>query len=293
MKKILLLLFAVSIIKLNAATTVVQSSNFTFTPNSITINSGDIVAFSNAGGFHFVEWLTSPATLPANSMTLTATPQNYTLTVAGIYTYRCGVHNSMLGTITVQSSALPIKLKMFDLALIDDGYKLNWTTSTETNVAHFAVERSINDLSFIKIGKINAKGNSKEENKYAFDDKNLPAKSDIIYYRLKTIDSDNSFDYSPIIAVKTVSRVGLSIYPNPATNVLIFEGGGHDFHHTINEITVFNTVGDKIIGPKTMNNKHGESIYDLDVMGLISGKYIAIIDNKIGVKKSIKFVVNR
>lgn len=293
MKKFLLLLFIVSFVKLNAATTVVQSSNFTFTPNSITINSGDIVAFSNAGGFHFVEWLTAPAALPANSMTLTATPQNYTLTVAGIYTYRCGIHNSMLGTITVEPVVQPMKLKMFDLALIDEGYNLNWKTATETNVSHFVIERSINDLTFNQIGKITAKGNSKEENKYTFDDKNLPAKSDIIYYRLKSVDYDNSFDYSPIIAIKTFSRVALSVYPNPTSDVLIFEGGGHDFYHTINEITVFNTVGNKIIGPKKMNNEHGEGIYDLDVTGLSSGKYIAIIDNKIGVKKSIKFVVNR
>lgn len=293
MKKHLLLLFVTACFELNATTTVVQSSNFTFTPNAITINAGDIVAFSNAGGFHFVEWLTAPSTLPANSNTLDSTPQNYTFTEIGTYTFRCGIHFAMLGTIIIQPAVQPIKLKLFDLALIESGYKLNWTTSTETNVEYFTIERSIDDISFEQIGQINAKGNSKEENKYTFEDKNLPAKSDIIYYRLKTVDNDNSYDYSPIIAVKTVSRVALSVYPNPTAEVLIFEGGGHDFHHTINEITIYNTTGNKIVGPQTMNSTHGEGIYDLNVSDLSSGKYIAVIDNKLGVKKSIKFIVNR
>ena len=105
MKRIIyaILITCFQVPQLSATTFPVQSSNFAFTPNSLNISSGDIVAFTNTGGFHTVQWLTaSSGALPTESGTLSGTPENYTFTVAGTYTYQCGVHGaSMLGSISV------------------------------------------------------------------------------------------------------------------------------------------------------------------------------------------------
>lgn len=289
MKKFLLpvyLLFANTIF---AAIVPVQSNNFLFSPNAITINSGDVVAFSNIAGLHFVEWLTAPTSLPANSANLSATPINYTLITPGEYTYRCGIHtSSMFGTITV-TAALPIKLKIFDAQKNQDGFVLKWITAMESNLSHFEIEKADNDMKFKMIGKILAKGNSIEDITYSFTDIS-PKSSDFVYYRLKMVDFDNKIEVSPIIVIKIMSHTSLKIYPNPASNILMIEAGGHDFHHGTNKIGVFNNSGNLVKSQIEFDAEDG--MFDLDISSLNTGKYFVLIENKGGAKKTIPFVVH-
>ncbi len=292
MKKIALTFSVLLILnlKLFATTFPVASSNFLFTPASISITTSDVIAFSNSAGFHFIEWLSAPGTLPANTVTLTSTPVDYTFATPGTYTYRCGVHNSMLGTITV-TAALPIKLRFFDVAQKEENLLLKWATEIETNVSNFEIERASDNLKFSQIGKISAKGTSSETTNYEFEDNNLLKNTNFVYYRLKTIDNDSKFEYSPIIVAKIFSRLEMKVYPNPSSVIVMFEGGDHDFHHSENDISIYNSLGIKVMGPIPMHIHEGMGMFDIDVSNYNSGKYIAVIDNNVGVKKSLPFIV--
>ena len=88
--------------------TTVQSSeqvsvtiqNFKFTPQDITVKVGTKVTWTNQDGApHTVE--SSDGTLRSDQLEKGDT-YTYTFTKAGAYNYKCGIHPSMHGSVTVQ-----------------------------------------------------------------------------------------------------------------------------------------------------------------------------------------------
>jgi plastocyanin len=279
--------------KLNAANQSITSNNFLFSPNAVTINSGEKVSFTNVAGFHFVEWLTAPGTLPANSANLSAVAIEYTLTTPGTYTFQCGFHPSMLGTIIVEQNALPIRLQTFDLKIENQKHILKWTTETEQNTSYFIVEAAYDQLNFNEIGRQKANGSSNEVLSYQYEYQPFISNKKNIYYRLKTVDIDGKFEYSSIIALKLGNHDAIKIYPNPVSNVLILEGFGHDFHQGNSLVSIVNETGKLSLTPKELTENDLITWYDFNVSTLIPGKYFVQISNKLGYYKTIPFIVNR
>lgn len=91
----------------------VSVANGSFTPASLEIEVGDIVRWTNNGGFHSVD---------ANDVTFPDNPESfgnpagaagwvyeYTFTESGFYEYRCGIHTAtMFGDITVSAGDVTI-----------------------------------------------------------------------------------------------------------------------------------------------------------------------------------------
>ena len=133
----------------------------------------------------------------------------------------------MKGFVYPGLSTLPVELKYFNASLNNDLNKvdLNWVTATEKNVSHFTIEKSSDGKNFSEAGLVFAMGNSTETIKYFFEDKNInTAKAGVIYYRLRSVDMDGTFEYSPIriITISGQNKQTLSVqtYPNPVSNDL-------------------------------------------------------------------------
>lgn len=93
---------------------------------------------------------------------------------------------------------LPITLISFTAKYSNRSVKLNWATSSESNVKGFEVERTEDGKSIVTLPGFTKPGKSN----YTLADKTaLPNK--VYYYRLKTIDLDGSIQLSDFIAVKT------------------------------------------------------------------------------------------
>ncbi|MET7256764.1 T9SS type A sorting domain-containing protein [Dyadobacter fermentans] len=120
--------------------------------------------------------------------------------------------------------ALPVGLTSFFGESKPDGNRLTWTTSWESGNAGFSVERSRNARQFEPIAFLDGTGNSKIENTYTFTD---PQPEKQLYYRLKQIDHDQSFEYSRIISVKREEGGSdiktVSVFPNPSRGQLSIE----------------------------------------------------------------------
>ncbi len=113
---------------------------------------------------------------------------------------------------------LPVKLTSFTAVPKNYDVLLNWQTEQEINSSHFIVERSTNGFSFTSIGRVEAKGTSDTRVAYHFTD-NKPVIFDRpVYYRLRSVDKDGSFQYSRIVYVvlKTAGSHVQNVYPNPA-----------------------------------------------------------------------------
>ncbi len=115
------------------------------------------------------------------------------------------------------SVVLPVELSKFEVEKKDNQAHLTWTTQTEKNNKLFEIERSQDAEHFHKIGEMEGAGNSHNLLSYSFKDDN-PGK-ETIYYRLKQINTDNSYTYSGIVHA-SFTEGEIEFYPNPAADLI-------------------------------------------------------------------------
>jgi hypothetical protein len=140
-------------------------------------------------------------------------------------------------------SALPIEWLNFDATLEEtQRVKLAWRTATEINNDHFVIERSNDGLNWQAIEQIDGAGNSDHESSYhSIDPEPRPGLS---YYRVKQVDFDGQFSYSPVksILVKAINSLEIKVYPNPTAHTLTLEGQTDD----LQDLAFYNVIGQDI-----------------------------------------------
>ena len=138
---------------------------------------------------------------------------------------------------------LPITLLSFEVVPRNNDALLKWTTGEEINNAGFEIEKSIDGEVFYKIGFVPGANNSRNRREYHYTDQQFVQSS---YYRLKQMDFDGEFEYSPIrLLTATTQPDDFVIFPNPVEDELkfktgpSFEGVSHlDFCYLINSMGI-------------------------------------------------------
>jgi hypothetical protein len=120
--------------------------------------------------------------------------------------------------VTVSSSPLPVELLRFDAYAQRDEVRLEWETATETRNAQFVVERSADGRNFSALHALAGAGDSREPLDYATTDA-APLRGQS-FYRLKQVDFDGAFEYSPVRAVFMGSENALRLSPTWADDAL-------------------------------------------------------------------------
>ncbi|MBK6913753.1 MAG: T9SS type A sorting domain-containing protein [Ignavibacteriales bacterium] len=173
------------------------------------------------------------------------------------------------------STYVPVELISFRGEAKNNEIILNWQTASEINNQGFEIQKSevrSKKSDWEKIGFVEGKGTTTEQQFYSFIDKNLT--NSRYRYRLKQIDFDGTFEYSDIIEIEigTPSEFHLlQNYPNPfnpETNI--------DYRvseETLVNITLYDITGRKII--ELVNEKKQTGYYTLKLKGgaLSSGIY--------------------
>jgi hypothetical protein len=153
--------------------------------------------------------------------------------------------------------------------------RLAWTTASEKNSAAFEVERSPDGKTFARIGTVAAAGSNSSARSYELLDTNLPTHQSTIYYRLKQLDADGTFAYSPVRVVPRpgAGAAGPSLYPNPA------RGGAATLTGTLPDTVV--TVTDALGRPvtSTIADASGTAALDLPA-GLPTGVYLVRVGSQ-------------
>ncbi len=168
--------------------------------------------------------------------------------------------------------ALPIELLYFKATRIgDDQARLEWATSTEINTSHFVIERSTDGFNFSAIGTASAAGNSSSEQFYtAFD--NSPSRG-VNYYRLKMIDLDETFVYSPTRTVLFNSVGGVTVVPNPVQNAFILT-----LENPVSAPTRVELIGANGALAREGYIIEGENLLRIDISDLAAGSYFIRVD---------------
>lgn len=125
--------------------------------------------------------------------------------------------------VTNDQSPLPVTLLTFNGEMNYEGnIDLNWETADELNNDFFQVQRSSTGLGdWEPLGYVTGNGNSDQIIRYSFTDDNVSKDEGFLYYRLKQVDFNGAFEYSPVISVAIDSelfeaRNSWKVYPNPS-----------------------------------------------------------------------------
>jgi hypothetical protein len=154
-------------------------------------------------------------------------PQRGTTAGANLIT-KTGITDFSVWTLGNSANPLPVELVAFTATALSHNVQLKWSTASEKNTARFEVERSLDATSFDRIGSVPAAGNSSTLRAYDLLDNQVPKTlspqpkvgvSQVpLYYRLKQVDLDGTFSYSPVRSVRLSEAAdGLALFPNPTT----------------------------------------------------------------------------
>jgi hypothetical protein len=113
--------------------------------------------------------------------------------------------------------SLPVELLDFTVSpKKNSAAVLKWTTAREVQNEGFYIERSSGDINWSDIGFMASQGTSTEEEAYQFEDEGIAP--GLYYYRLRQVDLDGGYAYSPVRSITISSEAnpfGISVFPNP------------------------------------------------------------------------------
>lgn len=201
----------------------------------------------------------------------------FTINTTGMYNIL--VTNTATGCtfeIEVSCMQLPLELTKFEGTCTDGTRVLDWSTSSETDIAHFIVERSANGMDYQPIGEVPAAGYSTTLQNYAFKDESAGLRP--YYYRLHIVETTGAEEFSRVVSV-ACSDGGfgvLDIYPNPTNDEVMLTYETADRNPlTFKLMDAFGrTLWQEKLSPDIgLHNK------TLDLSGYAPSVYFILIDN--------------
>ena len=143
---------------------------------------------------------------------------------------------------------LPVELVSFTAQAAGPAVRLAWATASEKNSALFEVERSADGQKFEKVGQVAAQGTKISPTNYTYLDNSLiHSATHSLYYRLRQVDRDGTFTYSPVRTVTFSGQPGngggLTLVPNPAPDHATTLAGAE----VRAAVDVFDTLGRRVL----------------------------------------------
>jgi hypothetical protein len=137
----------------------------------------------------------------------------------------------------------------------------------------YHIERSIDGVKWANVGFTNGMGNSMETVNYSFDNYLGDLTSNIVYYRLKQIDFNGAFEYSPTRSIRMDAITATtSVYPNPSNGTLYLQFNGcPDLNESAN-VTVTDLSG-RIVFNQIYQLNSGNIQLPINLQNLENGCY--------------------
>ena len=177
--------------------------------------------------------------------------------------------------------ALPVELTTFNAKAQGSSINLDWATASEKQSSHFDIERSADAQNWATIGSVKGAGTSVRAHSYVYTD-NAPL-SNVNYYRLKQVDLDGKFEYSPVATAAVGKGKLKGIFPNPVKDKLNVIAGELSENATA---TIFDLSG-KAVQTTRLNGAQ------IDVSNLNQGMYLLRVSDDSGQTSGhIRFVKN-
>ncbi|MEM9823318.1 MAG: PQQ-dependent sugar dehydrogenase, partial [Bacteroidota bacterium] len=162
--------------------------------------------------------------------------------------------------------SLPVSLLSFTGEITKEGNLLNWEAESLENFDRFEVERSADGQRFRMLGAVAGPDNFSSLKSFSYTDIRPQAGNN--YYRLKMIDLDGSFYYSPLINL-SLELNEPRIYPNPSSGTIYIDYG-QGVAQGRQQLSLYNLDG-KLVQQRVND---GVGLYEWDLSPLEKGLYI-------------------
>lgn len=190
--------------------------------------------------------------------------------------------NSTTGNGFMNFSPLPVKFVGFTLSRKNKDVLIQWSTAQEMNSERFDIERSLDGTNWNSIGVVTAAGNSSILTNYSYTDKNVSAKT--VYYRIKEVDIDGMFVYTPVKTIKT-ETVGIAeIKIASVQNKVLLQ-----FPNEIKGMMQvrFVSLSGQVVDEQRINNPVGQVVLNSKV----TGNYVISVTNGQNVNVSAQVIL--
>jgi photosystem II stability/assembly factor-like uncharacterized protein len=173
------------------------------------------------------------------------------------------------------SGTLPVNLISFSGQNRGNYNQLRWTASQEVNMLQYELERSVDGTNYQRVTTV-AAHNSPIQVSYSFDDAALSQAQPQYYYRLKMVNTDNSYTYSNVILLKRILKNNFSVLGNPFSDHI-------DLSYSVSSdqkigIALYNAVGG-LVKKTNLDALAGTGVYTVDNLGkLAAGMYYLKLD---------------
>lgn len=231
---------------------------------SITVSIPDMSIFASASNLRLVGWNGISWIDLSGSATASGNTENNTLSgtmVSGITAIGIGS----------TASALPLKLENFTGTRNNCKVILNWKTAEEINTDKFMVQQGTDGIRFADVVTVTASRNSAGK-AYQVTVAQL---SSFGYYRLKMVDRDGSYTYSPTISMHLpcISNENINVYPNPANGASTIYVNISTAYKGSSYLTINNMAGQQVIS-KPVQIRDGTNIIAIKIDKLPRGTYL-------------------
>ncbi|MBK6263894.1 T9SS type A sorting domain-containing protein [Marivirga sp. S37H4] len=118
------------------------------------------------------------------------------------------------------NNSLPVELVFFTAENNGNRIDLKWQTASEFDNDFFEIQRSFDGKTFELIGIVEGNGTVNHSVDYLYQDFSPLAGES--YYRLRQVDFNGDFEYSPVVKVNRKETSNLALVPNPTTDQAIY-----------------------------------------------------------------------
>ncbi|HLA52415.1 MAG TPA: T9SS type A sorting domain-containing protein, partial [Flavitalea sp.] len=127
-----------------------------------------------------------------------------------------------------------------------------------------------------------AQGNSTVKVNYSYND--ILKGESVMSYRLKIVDQDETFAYSPIKTVKTEGGLAeMKIFPNPATEYVVITAKNNANKMNVQLINLNGQI---------LKQTNGNGNIQMSVNGVNAGSYVLRVTDATGTAQSFKLMIN-
>jgi Concanavalin A-like lectin/glucanases superfamily/Secretion system C-terminal sorting domain len=176
------------------------------------------------------------------------------------------------------SIVLPVQLSRFTGTKTNDGVRLDWTTASEENSDYFLVEKSRDQNNWTVRGQVNTAAQPGGPTHYSFSDPEIVTGT--VFYRLKMVDRDGSFRYSPVVAVRAGTILQPILFPNPADQWLHLQLPAY-FNESV-KIRII-AVSGKQVKEQVITSSGNSNSISIDIRHLSKGTYYLSVQTASGI----------
>jgi hypothetical protein len=163
---------------------------------------------------------------------------------------------------------------------VENGRVLHWEVGAETNLDGYEVERRVEGGIYKRIGFVEAQGKSR----YSFTD--LEPVQGVVYYRIRFIGEDGTFDYSKEVSLKSNGNTALKVFPVP-----VHKSDVTLQHRAAGEGSLIRilSVDGRLV--RQVRPERGTLQTPISLNGFAQGLYVIQVNDGNGIVETVKLIV--